>query len=361
MHSFQIRRGSDSLIDILLPNNDTIPKELKLWESREFRLSPKDHWEGNGMLQYLKEWRKLSDPSILAIFGPTRERDTWVTEFSLDMIQAFKIQNELVAFALCDRPGDEVYTPFMVVKKLICQLLEQKPELVLERPRTYNSRVFQSIQNFTQAWGLLENMVIGLERLAILIDHVDRCQGDINDSSPQDLVGCLSRLVTKHGRKVDILITSTEDPPEHLPPDFVVSVCMISTQKRPFVRGSECARYAQFLFVGQITEDTRTVFHREEVGLQGALSLYQEILTKTINQQQPWRVFKVMMALKSENRRNGQEEHTFGMLLRMHIDWMNKYRKLLGTKIVQIEVSERMHTSRGIRRTIGNGALAVSK
>src|SRR5437763_7463195 len=118
----------------MLPNTNTTWEELQLWQSRQFRLSPKDHWEGNGMLDYLQEWNELPYPSVLGIFGPNRDRDSWVTEFSLDMIQAFQVQNELVTFALCDRPSDQHYTPVVVIKRLICQLLEQRPMLILEEP-----------------------------------------------------------------------------------------------------------------------------------------------------------------------------------------------------------------------------------
>ena len=49
------------------------------------------------MLDYLQEWNELPYPSVLGIFGPNKDRDSWVTEFSLDMIQAFQVPGRLGA------------------------------------------------------------------------------------------------------------------------------------------------------------------------------------------------------------------------------------------------------------------------
>lgn len=211
-----------------------------MWQSREFYLSPKDHWEVNGMLDYLEEWNQLSSASILAIFGPTQDRDTWVTEFSLDMIQAFQVQDVLVTFALCDRPERQVFTPTEVIKTLVCQLLEQNPGLVLEAPEIINSRVFRKINDFDQACVLFDSIVSRLATpLAVIIDRIDCCEARIaNSKDPEDLIGFLSQLLKTHAHQVKIIITSADDPPEDedLSAHLALSTCLIATRTRPLSR-----------------------------------------------------------------------------------------------------------------------------
>ena len=208
-----------------------------MWQSREFRLSPKDHWEVNGMLDYLQEWNRLKSASILAIFGPTEDRDTWITEFSLDMIQAFQVQDVLVTSAMCDRPAGQVFTPTMVIKKLICQLLEQNPGLILEAPEILSLRTFRRVTDFDHASLLFCSIVAKLTMpLAIIVDRIDCCEADMSDSNEsQDLVGFLSELLKTHPRKVKVIITSADEPPddEDLPVELAVSTCMIATRARP--------------------------------------------------------------------------------------------------------------------------------
>src|SRR4051812_11245221 len=127
MHMLQIRQHNSMVMNALLPLYVDMSKEIQHWKGRQFRTSPKDHWEVNGVLEYLKAWNSLPHASILAIFGPTRGRDSWVTEFALDTIQAFQVQNELVTFVMCDRSGAIPYTPETLIKILICQILEQRP------------------------------------------------------------------------------------------------------------------------------------------------------------------------------------------------------------------------------------------
>lgn len=230
MHALQVRLWSDSLIQTLLPSNRTIREELELWQCREFRLSPKDHWEVNGILGHLEEWNSLPYASILAVFGPTLERDSWVTEFILDTIQAFQVQNELVTFVMCDRPDEEHYNPLILIKTIICQILEQRPSLILEEPELFSSRIFQRTQNFDQACVLLQNIIARLDHMVLLIDRIDRCQSDTSESD-EDLPEFLIQLVRNYGKKLKVIVTSTDFPPEDLPDNLPISVCQISAFK----------------------------------------------------------------------------------------------------------------------------------
>ena len=197
------------------------------------------------MLYYLQEWNQLESASILAIFGPTEDRDTWVTELSLDMIQAFQVQDVLVTYAMCDRPAGQVFTPSVVIKKLICQLLEQSPGLILEAPEIFNSRIFRMFTDFDQACLLFGSIVARLSAsatsLAIIIDRIDCCEADMTDSNQsQDLVGFLSGLSKKYSNRLKVIITSADEPPDDndLPIELAMSTCAIATRTRPLNKES---------------------------------------------------------------------------------------------------------------------------
>lgn len=232
IHALQVRMWSDSLIQTLLPSNRTIREELELWQYREFRLSPKDHWEVNGILDHLEEWNSLPQASILAVFGPTHERDSWVTEFILDTVQAFQVQGELVTFAMCDRPDNEHYTPLTLVKTIICQILEQRPSLILEEPDLFSARSFQTARQFRQACTLLEHIVAKIDSLVVLIDRIDQCRSDLGEND-EELAEVLMRLVSSFGKKLKVIVTSTDLPPEELPTDVPISICQVSSFKMP--------------------------------------------------------------------------------------------------------------------------------
>lgn len=249
MHAFQLRQLSDSLINALRPSNHTMREELQLWQCREFRLSPKDHWEVNGILGYLEQWNALPHASILAVFGPTRERDTWVTEFILDTIQAFQVQGELVAFVMCDRPNNEYYTALDIIKIIICQILELRPTLILEEPEIFNLRVFQRASKFVEACSLLKQIVARLDRIVILIDRIDRCQPDSNDPV-QGVINLMLKLVQIHGNSTRIIITSADPTPKACCTNLPISLCQISTQRIPFAinhRRPSRFTYLQFI------------------------------------------------------------------------------------------------------------------
>jgi hypothetical protein len=184
------------------------------------------------MLEYLQEWNELESASILGIFGPSGDRDTWVTEFSLDMIQAFQVQEVLVASALCDRPEDQHWTPTIVIKNLICQLLEQRPTLIIDAPEIFDSRVFQRVTKFDEACRVFGLVMARLDLIVIIVDRVELCQTDPNDTSSQDLVGFLSRLIKKYPKKVRVVLTCAEESPDDLDPHLPISICMISTKRR---------------------------------------------------------------------------------------------------------------------------------
>ncbi|KAK6369562.1 hypothetical protein LTS17_009468 [Exophiala oligosperma] len=230
MHMLQLRQHNKAVMHTLLPLYVTMNEEIQHWKGRQFRTSPKDHWEVNGVLEYLEAWSSLPHASILAIFGPTRGRDSWVTEFALDTIQAFQVQNELVTFVLCDRSRVKQYSPKTLIKILICQILEQRPTLVLEEPDLFTLHHCQSAVELNQLCNLLGRMISRIDRIAIIIDRIESCrqdQGNEKDEIFEFLVGIVEIL----GKGAKIIITSANPLPTAPPHNVPISMCQISTQQ----------------------------------------------------------------------------------------------------------------------------------
>lgn len=241
------------------------------------------------MLDYLQMWNELEDASILAIFGPSCDRDTWVTEFSLDIIQAFQVQDVLVTFALCDQPGDQHWTPTTIIKKLICQLLEQKPMLIVEAPEIFNSRVFQKVTTFEEACRVFGLAIARLDSVVIIVDRVELAERDINDTRSQDFVGFLSRLVRKYQKKVRVVLTCGEEPPDALDPDLAISICMISTKRRTSRESYQavggCGARTKFTvtYVKGDGKETHVM-----MGAENLFRLMKEVVMKRVNYSITW-------------------------------------------------------------------------
>ena len=239
-----MRNWASDLTDALLPSESPFDENCNIWQPREFHLSPKDHWEENGMLNCLEEWSRAKHASLLAIFGPTMtaSRDSWVTEFSLDMIQALRFQEICVPYVICDRQDDGTLSPAIVIKKLICQLLEQDPELILRTPGICNQRVFQRTVTFDQACSLFSKLVAESDLpVVVVVDRVDCCVAVLDDANESgDLIGFLSELLTTHAPRLKVVVTSADAPPadEDIPAGLPISMCTICTGTRHAYRES---------------------------------------------------------------------------------------------------------------------------
>ena len=204
---------------------------MHLWQDVNFRLSPKDRWEANSILLYLTFWTRLSAKSILWISAPTSNRDTWVTDFSLDVIRTSLAQDVLLSFVLCDRPGGASYTDTQLVKRLICRIIEKQPTLAVESPELFDEKLFQRTETFEQVWRVFGRIVATIEPLFIIIDRLDLCQMEFRSDEGETLLTRLSELVERNPKSLKIIVTSAEpDPP---PSNLAISFCKIETHTRP--------------------------------------------------------------------------------------------------------------------------------
>jgi hypothetical protein len=208
------------ILDVFLDSNEDIYDEVELWRGVSFRLSPGDHWERNGILDQMLLWGKSDDPVFFCV-GPFGSKHSWVTSFSLGLITILQSVKVTLTFALCDRPRDfknpglSTWSPTMLVKRLLAQLLEQEPMIFIQHPEIFTARNFEKAKDFRAVWRLLERVVERLDRLFIIIDRMDACTGvdDIKVSLGGDLLRSLVTLARKHRQKLQIVITSAEKPP----------------------------------------------------------------------------------------------------------------------------------------------------
>ncbi|MCJ1415102.1 60S ribosomal protein L28 [Xylographa parallela] len=227
----QAVQTSSSLQNALIHNIESISDEMHLWQDVNFRLSPKDRWEANSILLYLTFWTRLSAKSILWISAPTSNRDTWVTDFSLDVIRTSLAQDVLLSFVLCDRPRGASYTDTQLVKRLICRIIEKQPTLAVESPELFDEKLFQRTETFEQVWRVFGRIVATIEPLFIIIDRLDLCQMEFRSDEGETLLTRLSELVERNPKSLKIIVTSAEpDPP---PSNLAISFCKIETHTRP--------------------------------------------------------------------------------------------------------------------------------
>ncbi|TGO06807.1 hypothetical protein BTUL_0494g00010 [Botrytis tulipae] len=207
-------------------------EELQLWQSPKLKIAPKNRWTVNGILRCLEEWQRLKRNSILWVSSKHDGHDCWMTEFCLDLILASTSQEQTLTFAMCDRPGSIVWTPVLVVKELISRLLQRHPSLVFEAPEFLNVRAFKRAKTFEKVFQIFETIVVRLESVFIVIDRIDCCRQDKQHHIGAKLLESLSRLVTRYGRKVRIIITCAKDIPTNLLPPLAISYFTVDTRNK---------------------------------------------------------------------------------------------------------------------------------
>ncbi|KAM0454436.1 hypothetical protein ACHAPV_008306 [Trichoderma viride] len=174
----QLQRGNLEIFDAWDGDVGEIEDEFRKWQSLRFFTDMRDHWSQNGILPRLAEWRELCEASQNSIFWVSSEnngRQRWLTEFSINLIEIYRSQGQLVTFAMCDRPGGIRWTPQQVLKQLISQILNSIPSLTISAPDVFYARRFRKASTFDDVLKLLDATVALLESVVIVIDSLDRC------------------------------------------------------------------------------------------------------------------------------------------------------------------------------------------
>ncbi|PVH97972.1 hypothetical protein DM02DRAFT_630669 [Periconia macrospinosa] len=218
VHNFHAVNHSLALTDVLLPTASTADEQLSLVRKQIFNLSPKDHWYENGVLKAFDNWSAYGRLELLWIGGRSGNQDTWITEMSIDLIDALQMQDLTLLHVFCEMT-DEPITAATLIKRLVAQLLDRHPDIAFRQPKTYNVRRFRRATTFTRLWAIFEALVRELtSSVFILIDRIEECDHEFNkddsDLSHQ-LLPYLMGLASD-AEHVSVIVTSTYEPPESL-------------------------------------------------------------------------------------------------------------------------------------------------
>jgi hypothetical protein len=186
--------------------------------SRGFRLSQKDHWENNGILEDLMTWSQGADhSSLLWIGGKSGSQDSWVTELSLDIVEALLPQQLTILYVFCsdmlELSNDP--TPRDLVRNLISQFLDLHPELAFTNTVYYNERRFRKAKTFSSIWQIFENLLMSVPNVFIIIDRVEECAVDDDADLTNHFLPSLASLL-RRAPESRAIVTSIFEPPEEL-------------------------------------------------------------------------------------------------------------------------------------------------
>jgi hypothetical protein len=234
MELFETHRHADALCEAILPDALEIHEEMKIASSRDMKLSEKDHWEHNGILQDLSAWSTAGKSSLLWIGGSSGNQDSWVTELTVDLIEAATNSSEdlTVLSVFCNDLGYTTLSPIIVLKYLIVQFLETNPEIAFKYPRIFTLRRFKRAHTFSQIYRIFEELIQLRRKVLIVIDRIEECPADDDADLRNHLLPCL----LKASQDVSIIITSVMEPPDSLFMDERLSHVYIDTGKRAFRR-----------------------------------------------------------------------------------------------------------------------------
>lgn len=179
-----------------------------------FRLSLKDHWENNGVLDDMLDWSQHGRDRLLWIEGRSGNQDSWVTEFSADIVQALQTQPVTVLFVFCEQKNREPLTPYRLVRDLFVQLLDLHPELAMQHPEICNLARIQRVVTFRQIWRMFQDLASRVPDLFIVIDRVEECISDEEESQAGIVAELLPALISfTEMARVGLIITSIYEPP----------------------------------------------------------------------------------------------------------------------------------------------------
>lgn len=186
-------------------------------------LAPKEHWQNHISQIQFPGWLNHASRPILWIGGKENRRGfSWVSSFSLDLIEALEMEPSVtIAYILCEAGPDESrFSPLNIFKNILIQVLNANPD-ILHNPQNFFALplpIFEQVGESTDAavafrlLGKFLKMVDELfarsrRELFILIDRVDVVLGMVDE--PRRFLQALKRLNAACER-VRIVLTSRE-------------------------------------------------------------------------------------------------------------------------------------------------------
>jgi hypothetical protein len=240
LQHFLAVHNANLLIDSLVTDFPTSEEVLRVARESHARLSFKDQWENNGIVEVLSEWSSSERASLLWVGGQCGNQDSWVTQFSADLVAALRSQKSdiTVAHAFFDCTPDRLLTATDFVKVTIARIIEERPVTVVELPELLNTRLLRPKSTFAQCWLVLEGLIDCLSGFFLVLDRVD-AGADNEHGLPvaEELLPKLLGLVSKCPDKVKIIITSAEEPPNACQGNSLLSSVWLDTGTRQIERG----------------------------------------------------------------------------------------------------------------------------
>lgn len=233
--SYQATHNANSLIESTFPDIFPGEEEINLARQSRSKLSEKDHWENNGILDYLPEWPDSKVPSLLWIGGQSGNQDPWITEFSADVVSALSSQdtNGVQVHVFLQSGQTRTQAAVDILRTLIARFIEKRPTLLMKLPEFLNSRTLRRTESLSQTWGILERIVDQLEATFIIIDRLDLGHTDVDDvSAAEQLLPKLLGLAELGSEKVKIIVTSIQEPPLKWQNDTRLSSVWLDTGTR---------------------------------------------------------------------------------------------------------------------------------
>lgn len=166
--------------------------------------------------------RATSRPLIWISGHVSRRNVSWVSSLCVDLIPYFKdFSNFDVAYVFCKRGQGPRYTPTLLIKGLVAQLLEAHPNIATRNLRRLSLDRFREIGRETRpgtallAWELLRNTLWLMDEapelrnraVLILIDRLDLCRSEEGFRVLDGLIPRLQGLSRQHAR-VQVIITT---------------------------------------------------------------------------------------------------------------------------------------------------------
>ena len=213
MLHFETVKHARSLQEVLLSTGRNAEEELDAVLGLNFHLSPKDHWENNGILKDIFAWSQHGRDQLLWIGGRSGNQESWVTELSADIVQAMQPQLVSLLYVFCNQPNSERLTAIGLLRRLLVQLLDLHPRLAYRQPELCNTWRFQRAVTFSQLWRIFEQLAASIPSLFIIIDRVEECQVDEQADLSHHLLPSLIGFANTW-KEVSIIVTSFYDPPE---------------------------------------------------------------------------------------------------------------------------------------------------
>jgi hypothetical protein len=249
--NFQASLHVQSLRKLLFENPYEPELELAFNDRERKYLPPKDRWyrHFHGFVATPRSYNpasgetssssspteapKYGEPRpLIWITGSVSRRNTsWVSSFSVDLLTHLpEFSNIDTLYIFCKRGQGVRYTPALLAKGLVSQLLELYPEVATENIRKLSMTRFMSVGDHQdpgaaeRAWILLED-ILGLlmrvrrvhnREILVLVDRLDLCASNKDFSVMKDLLPKLQKL-SHDFLKVRVIVTVAKVPANKIP------------------------------------------------------------------------------------------------------------------------------------------------